>query len=452
MNQAVRAALELAVTAPAGLLCFLALGEHLRIGKARLILLFLLVLGVWVPLGGWICGRLGWGSNVLLLPSLLVFALILRRLCALSAWKSISVFLGVCGAFSCLANLSSVVDLWVAPDNLSVWFSLPACLAYNGFCWIFVLAMWYPAVHAVRHLLREMEMPGTWYVFWLLPLVLTLLNVVIQPMAIYGPPAGRNLFFFFVVELMLLCLLLLCYLMFYLMARGLGENLRLQQQNQFLQMQTSQYVNLQATIAETRQARHDLRHHFTTIDALLRREEWQELRTYVDAAVESLPDTELNLCENPAADGVAGHYASLLRREGVPAEYILDLPRLLPADEMDVCVVLSNLLEMLWRPVCACLLHYAGSGYAGKFMEMPWYCWRWKTLTPARSWRTRAGSIPPSVRDMVSACSRWAALLQKMAATASSNMTGRCSALRSCSGESTDGEVRSDTMDSRPII
>lgn len=49
MNQAVRAALELAVTAPAGLLCFLALGEHLRIGKARLILLFLLVLGVWVP-------------------------------------------------------------------------------------------------------------------------------------------------------------------------------------------------------------------------------------------------------------------------------------------------------------------------------------------------------------------------------------------------------------------
>ena len=100
MNQAVRAALELAVTAPAGLLCFLALGEHLRIGKARLILLFLLVLGVWVPLGGWICGRLGWGSNVLLLPSLLVFALIMRRLCALSAWKSLSVFLGVCGAFS----------------------------------------------------------------------------------------------------------------------------------------------------------------------------------------------------------------------------------------------------------------------------------------------------------------------------------------------------------------
>lgn len=65
----------------------------------------------------------------------------------------------------------------------------------------------------------------------------------------------------------------------------------------------------------------------------------------MDTAVENLPHTELNLCENPAADGVAGHYAALLRREGVPAEYILDLPRLLPADEMDVCVVLSNLLE-----------------------------------------------------------------------------------------------------------
>lgn len=344
MNQLLRPTLELAVIFPAALLCFLALGEHVRIRRSRLILLSILILGAWVLAGGWVCGSMGWESNVMLV-FLPIFALILLRLCDLPAWKPVSVFLGVCGAFSCLSNLCSAIDVWAVRGNAGVWFSLPVCLAYNGACWIFVLVMWYPATHAVRHLLRETEMPGTWYAFWVLPLAFTLLNIVIQPDAGREVTADRLAFLFSVIELMLLGMLLLCYLLFYLMARGLGKNMRLQQQNQFLQMQTSQYEALQTAIAETRQARHDLRHHFTAIDALLRREEWQELRSYVDTAVENLPHTELNLCENPAADGVAGHYAALLRREGVPAEYILDLPRLLPADEMDVCVVLSNLLE-----------------------------------------------------------------------------------------------------------
>lgn len=320
MNQLLRPTLELAVIFPAALLCFLALGEHVRIRRSRLILLSILILGAWVLAGGWVCGSMGWESNVMLV-FLPIFALILLRLCDLPAWKPVSVFLGVCGAFSCLSNLCSAIDVWAVRGNAGVWFSLPVCLAYNGACWIFVLVMWYPATHAVRHLLRETEMPGTWYAFWVLPLAFTLLNIVIQPDAGREVTADRLAFLFSVIELMLLGMLLLCYLLFYLMARGLGKNMRLQQQNQFLQMQTSQYEALQTAIAETRQARHDLRHHFTAIDALLRREEWQELRSYVDTAVENLPHTELNLCENPAADGVAGHYAALLRREGVPAEY-----------------------------------------------------------------------------------------------------------------------------------
>lgn len=345
MTELVRPMLELASAVPAAVLCFLPMGKHLRLRGWRLALLVIPVLAVWLLAASAVCAALHWGSNMVLLPSLLVFAVILWRLTDLPAWKCVSVFLGVCAAFSCLANLASVMDAWLAPENHSLWFVPMAGVFYQLIAWAFVGAVWYPATHAARDLLREAEMPGTWYVFWILPVAFTVVNVLIQPRDNRNMYAGRIMFLYPLVVLMLLGLLLLCYLMFYLMARGLGENMRLQQKNHLLQMQTAQYEALQNAITETRQARHDLRHHFTAIDALVRKGAWEELRAYVEEASERIPSSDLNLCGNPAADGVAGHYAELLRREEVAFDCVLDLPRKLPAAEMDVCVVLSNLLE-----------------------------------------------------------------------------------------------------------
>lgn len=53
----------------------------------------------------------------------------------------------------------------------------------------------------------------------------------------------------------------------------------------------------------------------------------------------------MNFCENRAADSVVGHYCALAKREGIPFCAKLDLPQVLPVDEMDLCLVLSNLLE-----------------------------------------------------------------------------------------------------------
>lgn len=56
-----------------------------------------------------------------------------------------------------------------------------------------------------------------------------------------------------------------------------------------------------------------------------------------------------------AADGVVGHYCALAKREQIPFSVQLDLPECLPVDEINLCLVLSNLLEMRWKP--ACVLH-----------------------------------------------------------------------------------------------
>ena len=50
-------------------------------------------------------------------------------------------------------------------------------------------------------------------------------------------------------------------------------------------------------------------------------------------------------CENRTADSVVGYYCALAKREDIPFRTKLDLPESLPIDEVDMCLILSNLLE-----------------------------------------------------------------------------------------------------------
>lgn len=100
---------------------------------------------------------------------------------------------------------------------------------------------------------------------------------------------GRIMLIYIVISIAILILMLLFYTLFYLMARSLNRNVRLQQENQFLSMQQTQYDNLQTAIEETRQVRHDMRHHIHTLSSLAERGEWDTLKTYLGQGTEKHP-------------------------------------------------------------------------------------------------------------------------------------------------------------------
>lgn len=62
-------------------------------------------------------------------------------------------------------------------------------------------------------------------------------------------------------------------------------------------MQRAQYDALKGAIEETRQARHDMRHHFAVLNALAEQKNWEELEKYLSSASQNIPDTELVLCK-----------------------------------------------------------------------------------------------------------------------------------------------------------
>ncbi len=145
--------------------------------------------------------------------------------------------------------------------------------------------------------------------------------------------------------LMCWTLVLICWYPAVHAARSLIDNDRLRQENLLLSMQQAQYDSLRTAIIETREARHNMRHHLNTLQTLAERGEWKALTDYLAQAKDSVPDTTLNLCENTAADAVACHYAILFQNNHIPFSIEFDLPQTLPVSKIDFCLVLSNLLE-----------------------------------------------------------------------------------------------------------
>lgn len=337
--------LELSVLFPGAFACFLAVANRLRMKKRTAALIVVPILLAVCVLGGALCWRMGWGCNRLLLPVLVPAAIGFARMTTLPAWKSVSIFLGVCGTFSGLVGPALIADALAIPGNASPWLSPVGSLTYFTLGWVLVALCWYPTTRSTRHLLETDAVVRSWHVFWVLPAVFVLMNLFLSFRFDSFLYSGQLLGLYALLSLVTTGLLLLFYGLFYLVARELEKNLQLKQENQFLQMQSAQYETLRAAIDETRRARHDLRHHFATLSALADRGAWEDVRRYLSEAAANVPADGLNLCENPAVDGVAGRYSALSRQSGVPFTCRLELPAALPVPEMDVCVVLQNLLE-----------------------------------------------------------------------------------------------------------
>ena len=114
-----------------------------------------------------------------------------------------------------------------------------------------------------------------------------------------------------------------------------------------MQLQSMQNEIEQVKISSQKLAilRHDMRHHLNQISRLAEEENLPKLKEYLTSTICKIPDFDIHLCENQAADSVAGYYYALARRENIPFSLQLDLPARLPVDEVDMCLVLSNLLE-----------------------------------------------------------------------------------------------------------
>ena len=115
---------------------------------------------------GWGCYRLRLSTvaaMAVLIPILMVVCVKTLRV---SLWKTGSIALSICAAFSCINSFSRGNNaILVAGSPGDLCFCPAAGVMYILLCWLFVLMAWYSATHSVQALIQDDNFARTWYVF-----------------------------------------------------------------------------------------------------------------------------------------------------------------------------------------------------------------------------------------------------------------------------------------------
>lgn len=337
--------LELMILLPGMLLAYLPMKGYLRMPPMKLAALTASLVLLLCLAGGAASSLFHVRTVWLFFPAAITMGAFYVHTLKITRWKSVSVFLSICSVFSCLGSAAIALNGILSPGKPAPPLSFYGALVWFVMCCLSVLAVWHPTTHAARRLLEEGAFAQTWYMFWILPLLFIGLNLSMIPKNPSILEQGRLRQLYLLFSFVFLFLLLLFNALFYLMASSLNRNDRLRRENQLLSMQQARYDSLRATIEQTRQSRHDMRHHFHILQVFAAQENWEGLASYLDEVQGSIPEGDLGLCNNTAVDSVAGYFAMRCRKQSIPVTFALDLPPQLPVPETDLCSVLSNLLE-----------------------------------------------------------------------------------------------------------
>lgn len=99
--------------------------------------------------------------------------------------------------------------------------------------------------------------------------------------------------------------------------------------------------------------RHELKNHFSVMEALLRDERYDQLRQYfADYAGKTTPRLEEFTCPNPLVSSIISHQMNTARAAGVRLDVIAAVPETIGIADDDLCSLLSNMLD---NGVEACL-------------------------------------------------------------------------------------------------
>ena len=145
------------------------------------------------------------------------------------------------------------------------------------------------------------------------------------------------------------CSIATCWLVMFL-ANRFEQRIHLldaQQRNEMLlASQAQQYRELAESIEIARAARHDLRHHLSTMKVMADAGEYDRLNNYLTDIMEHMPrQKRITVCENYTANIVLDHFITRADEEKIPLKLNFQLSHEPGISDSDLCVLLGNALE-----------------------------------------------------------------------------------------------------------
>lgn len=250
------------------------------------------------------------------------------------------------------AGLFHIMDY---PGNPFGWQTSLCTLAIAVFFW--ALYYWL-LVKQLRPLFTRSGSENTWNTIWLVPA----LFCIIHYFCIWtqkGHFADNILNVIFLMILNLGSAFVSCLVAYIIDVRT--EALRLEIENQQLEMSRSQYENILTRMEETRHAQHDFRQHLRLISSYLDTGNETALRDYISQYAQTVPQNIVKkYCENRVADAVLRYYDEFSPEFGTTFLSSAEIPKNIGISDPDLCVLLGNILE---NALESCKKHPEGKAY-----------------------------------------------------------------------------------------
>lgn len=116
--------------------------------------------------------------------------------------------------------------------------------------------------------------------------------------------------------------------------------------SEYIDVQRRGYDRVVRKMEATREYRHDMRHHLTVIDGLVKQGDYNKVLEYTSKLNGSFGKLEsMSYCKNPEVNAVLSEYIGRAENAGCRITRSFTLPEMLPFEENDVCLVLANAVE-----------------------------------------------------------------------------------------------------------
>lgn len=158
---------------------------------------------------------------------------------------------------------------------------------------------------------------------------------------------GHNRTFFLCLYVTLSLLNMLNYWLLVKTFRQEQELHRLRQMETQIAYQKERYAQLSTAYKTNRRLIHDTKKHYFILQEHLKREEYGELRQYLQISMEEIENTytEINT-GNLVIDAFVSNFKNIARTGGIRFSSTLQVdPDRIPVNDYDLCVVLGNLLD-----------------------------------------------------------------------------------------------------------
>ncbi len=335
------------VLLPAALLCYLPMKNRLKFSRKKT---FLMCMGVFVPYtaaAAGICLAAGADTNIILIPSFVLFFIFYRFTVRAIFSCELSVFVGVCTLMSFPAQFAYGFDARLYPDSNVADFSMWGGLFQLGVSCLFAAALSVPCARVYSVLVERLSYPQVWYPFLAIHGIIFVFNMLMIPYSYKTLYTGRAFPSFFAVETVMLLLFIFLHIVFYHIADVVLKHAELSERSRLLEMQAEEYGRLQSYMRQSSMLRHDFRQSVHILSALADEGDLSGLRAHLREYEErwSHRDTPVNFCANAALNALFNYYKEMADAHGIKTEWQLSIPEPLTVSELDLAGLFGNIME-----------------------------------------------------------------------------------------------------------